>query len=75
MTINEARTLVTGDVVEWIDGANGCSGAIGKVRFDVKNYSHFVVWPDGQKTWLQDGPALPCIRVVKKVQNVNGMPR
>lgn len=75
MTLNEARTLVSGDKVEWIDGANGCPAATGTVGFDNKNYSHYVDWPDGQRTWLNDGPALPCMRVVKKVKTVNGLPR
>jgi len=75
MTLNEARTLVTGDQVEWIDGANDCSGSTGVVGFDQKTYSSYVDWPDGQRTWLNDGPALRCMRVVKKVKSVNGLPR
>jgi len=75
MTNNEARMLVSGDTVEWIEGANGCSAVVGKVRFDAKNYSHYVDWPDGQRTWMHDGPALKCMRVVSKAKTVNGFPR
>jgi hypothetical protein len=70
MTLQEARTLVSGDI-----GANGCSAAVGIVGFDHKVYSSYVDWPDGQRTWLNDSPALECMRVVKKVNSVNGLPR
>lgn len=75
VTINQARTLVTGDKVEWIEGANDCPAAIGTVGFDQKTCSSYVDWLDGQRTWLNDGPALPCMRVAKKSATVNGFPR
>lgn len=75
MTNTESRTLVSGDRVEWIDGANGANGAIGTVGFDAKVFTHYVDWPDGQRTWLTDGPALKCMRVLEKSKTVNGFPR
>ncbi len=78
MTLNEARTLVSGDQVEWIDDppAGPSESGFGVVGFDPKNRSgHYVDWPDGQRTWLHDEPALKYMRVVKKVKSVGGLPR
>jgi hypothetical protein len=75
MTVHQARTLVSGDLVEWIDGAGGCSGAVGTVGFDCKAFSSYVDWPDGQRTFLNDGAALLCMRVFQEVGTVNGFPR
>jgi hypothetical protein len=69
LTFNEARTLVSGDQVEWSDGT------IGVVGFDHKTYVSYVDWPDGHRTLLNDVGALPHMRVVKKSATVNGLPR
>jgi hypothetical protein len=70
MTLNQARTLVTGDKVKWES-----DGSIGKVRFDHKTNQSFVDWPDGQTTWTEDEAALKFMHVVELSKTVNGLPR
>lgn len=58
MTLNQAEKLKVGDKVIWPDGVNGCKEAIGTVTYDDVNNCNFVVWDDGQKTWLHDADAV-----------------
>jgi hypothetical protein len=75
VTLNESRTLDSGDRVEWINIGTSCAVAIGVVGFNQKRLSHYVGWPDGQRTWLCESPAFKYMRVVSRSNLVNGFPR
>jgi len=61
MTLKEAKKLKVGDVAIWPEGANGCSAAKGIVLSDPSNDALYVMWEDGQRTYLFDGRAVKWI--------------
>jgi hypothetical protein len=61
MTLTQVKKMKVGDVAKWPEGANGCAAAKGVVLSDPSNDALFVMWEDGQRTYLHDKNAVQYI--------------